>query len=57
MKKALEADTRKWVMLQQLRGRAPGIKLLRGGHPNPLAHFAVMPERVRFGHVLVARLR
>jgi hypothetical protein len=57
MKKALEADTRKRAMLQQLRGRAPGIKRLRGGHPNPLGHSAVMPERVRFGHVLVACLR
>jgi hypothetical protein len=57
MKNAVEHDTRKWVMLQRLRGRVTGIKRLRGGRPNALAFSAMMPERVRLGHALDACLR
>jgi hypothetical protein len=43
-------------MLQQLRGRAPGIKRLRGRHPNAPAPSSVMPERGRPGNALGAVL-
>ena len=56
MKKALEQETHQGFMLQQLRGGAPGIKRLRGRHPNAPAPSAVMLERGRRGHALGAVL-
>jgi hypothetical protein len=45
MKNAVEHDTRKWVMLQQLRRRVTRIKRLRGGHPiYPRLETLFLPE-------------
>ena len=56
MKKALEQETRQGFMLQQLKGRAPGIKRLRGRHPNAPAPSAALAGRGRLGHALGAVL-
>ncbi len=56
MKKALEQETHQGFMLQQLRGRAPGIKRLCGRHPNAPAPSAALAECGRRGHALGAVL-
>jgi hypothetical protein len=56
MKNALEQKTRQGFMLQQLRGRAPGIKRLRGRQPHAPAPSAARAERGRLGHALGAVL-
>jgi hypothetical protein len=56
MQNALDHETRQAFMLQQLRGRAPGIKRLHGRHPNAPAPPAAIAERGRLGHALGAVL-
>ncbi len=56
MKNAREHSARKGFMLRQFLRGAPGIKRLRGRHPNAPAPSSVMPERGRLGHALVAVL-
>ena len=56
MKNALEHKTRQGFMLQQLRGRAAGIKRRRGRHPNAPAPSTALAEHGRACHALRAVL-
>jgi hypothetical protein len=56
MKNARDHSARKGFMLRQFLRGAPGIKRLRGRHPNAPAPSSVMPERGRPSHALVAAL-
>lgn len=54
MKNARDHSARKEFMLRKFQRGAPGIKRLRGRHPNAPALSSVMPERGRPSHALVA---